>query len=245
MTKFLLAGVALLLAAASAFADDAKIRRVVADKLGGVRIEGIEPAAVAGLFEVRFISRDGPQVVYTDANADHIFVGTLYDARSDRNLTEERLRKLQAIDFGTLPLDMAVKVQRGNGRRVLVMFSDPHCPYCRRFEQVLAKIDDITVYYFMYPVIHPELIDHSKAVWCAPDRAKAWLALAAQPDAKLPSGGADCDTPIENILELGRRLRVNATPTLFLSTGERVSGGLHAPDLVALLDEAARKTKKK
>jgi thiol:disulfide interchange protein DsbC len=243
--KVLMASLAVLLAAANAFADDARIRSVVEAKLGGVRIEGIEPAPVAGLYEVRYVSRDGPQVVYTDANADHIFVGTLYDARTDRNLTEERLHKLLAIDFSTLPLDLAVKVKRGNGRRVLAMFSDPHCPYCRRFEQVLAQIDDITVYYFMYPVIHPELIAHSKAVWCAPDRAKAWLALAAQPAAQVPKSGTNCDTPIERILELGRRLHVNATPTLFLATGERVSGGLHAPELVALLDEAARQTRKK
>jgi thiol:disulfide interchange protein DsbC len=243
--KIVMVCVAALLAVANAFADEAKIRSVVEAKLGGLRIEGIEPAAVAGLYEVRYVSRDGPQVVYTDADADHIFVGTLYDARSDRNLTEERLRKLMAIDFSTLPLDMAVKVQRGNGRRVLAMFSDPHCPYCRRFEKVLAQIDDITVYYFMYPVIHPELIDHSRAVWCAPDRAKAWLALAARETAQLPKGGANCDTPIEHILALGRKLHVNATPTLFLSTGERVSGGLHAPDLVALLDDAARQTNKK
>jgi thiol:disulfide interchange protein DsbC len=243
--KVLMVCLAALLAATSAFADEAKIRSVLEAKLGGVRIEGIEPAPVTGLYEVRYVSRDGPQVVYTDANADHIFVGTLYDARTDRNLTEERLHKLLAIDFSTLPLELAVKVKRGNGRRVLAMFSDPHCPYCRRFEQVLAQIDDITVYYFMYPVIHPELIEHSKAVWCAPDRAKAWLALAAQPTAQPPRNGADCDTPIARILELGKQLHVNATPTLFLTTGERVSGGLHAPDLVALLDQAARQTKKK
>ena len=87
----------------------------------------------------------------------------------------------------SLPLDLAVKVQRGNGKRVLAMFSDPYCPACRQFEQALAQVDDITIYYFMYPVIRPELADHSRAVWCSPDRAKAWLELAAN------DGASDTD----------------------------------------------------
>ena len=163
MTK-LLAALALLAAAAAANADEAKIRRMVESKLGGVKVEGVQAAPLAGFFEVRFTSRDGPQIVYTDAEATHIFVGELIDARTNRNLTEERLRKLSAISFDTLPLDLAVKVQRGNGRRVLAIFSDPYCPACRQFEQTLAQIEDITIYYFMYPVIRPELADHSRFV---------------------------------------------------------------------------------
>lgn len=243
--RILLAGIAALAAASVALADESKIRRVVEAKLGGARVEGIDPSPVPGLFEVRVQSREGPQIVYTDAEASHIFVGTLYDARNDRNLTEERMRKLSAIDFSSLPLEMAVKVTRGNGRRQLAIFSDPYCPACRQFEQTLAQIDDVTLYYFMYPVIRPELAEHSKAVWCAPDRAKAWLALAARPKAQPPAGAAKCDTPVEQVLGLGRSLGVNSTPTLFFANGERVRGGLRGPDLAAMLDEAGRAAKRK
>jgi len=235
-----MAGAAALLAAAGAFADEAKIRRVVEAALGGARVESVQPAPVPGLYEVRYLSRGGPQILYTDAEANYIFQGNLYDTRSRENLTEERLSKLMAIPFASLPLELAVKVQRGNGRRVLAMFSDPYCPACRQFEQTLAQIDDITIYYFMYPVIRPELADHSRAVWCSADRAKAWLALAARAKAQPPAGKADCDAPIERVLELGRSLGVNSTPTLFFATGERARGGLHAADLRAKLDEAAR-----
>lgn len=236
---------ALALAAASALGDEATIRRVVEQQLGGTRVEGIRPAPVGGLYEVHFQSQEGPQLVYTDENAEHIFVGTLYDSRLGRNLTEERMRRLTAIEFGTLPLDLAVKVQRGNGRRVLVVFSDPYCPACRQFEQTLAQVDDITVYYFMYPVIRPELSDHSRAVWCSADRAKAWLALAARPKPQPPAAKPGCETPVERVLELGRSLGVNSTPTLFFTNGERVRGGLRAPDLVAQMEDAARQAKRK
>ena len=239
MTR-LIAVLALLVAAAGAVADEAKIRRVVEAALGGVRIEGVQPAPLPGFFEVRFTTRDGPQIIYTDADASFILEGSLYDTRNKRNVTEDRLRKLSAISFDSLPLDLAVKVQRGNGKRVLAMFSDPYCPACRQFEQVLAQVDDITVYYFMYPVIRPELIDHSRAVWCSPDRAKAWLDLAARPKPRPAAADASCDTPIARILELGKSLRVSSTPTLFFANGERLRGGLPAAQLREVLDDSAR-----
>jgi len=133
--KNLIAFLGCLLAAAGAVADEAKIRRVVEAALGGVRVDGIQPAPLPGFFEVRFTTREGPQIVYTDADASYILEGSLYDTRAKRNLTEERLRKLSAISFDALPLDLAVKVQRGNGKRVMAMFSDPYCPACRQFEQ--------------------------------------------------------------------------------------------------------------
>src|SRR4051812_18231768 len=177
------------------------------------------------------------RIVYTDADATHIFVGKVYDALNDRDVTEERLRKLNAVKFEALPFDQAVKVQRGSGKRVLAMFSDPYCPACKQFEQILQQIDDVTVYVFMYPVIRPELVSQSKAVWCAPDRAAAWIDLALR--GKQPAADAKCDTPLDKILVLGRSIGVNATPTLFLTNGERISGGLAAADLRDLLDQAA------
>jgi len=166
--------------------------------------------------------------------------GSLVDAKSGRNLTEERLQKLSAIEFSALPLDLALKVQRGNGKRVLAMFTDPYCPYCRRLEQTLLQLDDITVYVFMYPVIRPDLADHSRAVWCAPDRVKSWLELAAAESPKVPTGGAKCANPVDKVLELGRSLSVRGTPTLFFANGERAGGGMQIGQLRAKLDEIAK-----
>ena len=230
----------LLLAASLACANEAQIRKALAAKLGEAKIEGVEPGPIPGLFEVRFRAAEGGvQVIYTDASATHVFVGRVYEVRSDRNLTEERTRKLNAVKFDSLPLDLAVKIQRGDGKRVLAMFSDPYCPACRQFERSLAKIDDVTIYVFMYPVIRPENTDHSRAVWCSTDRAKAWLELAAQAKPKVPEASTSCANPVDKLLEVGRKLGVNSTPTLFLANGERLSGGLGPDDLKDLLDQTA------
>jgi thiol:disulfide interchange protein DsbC len=233
-SRYLLAA-ALLAWSIAAPADEATIRRALEPRLG-VKIDGVQPGPVQGLFEVRFRTPDGVQVLYVDATGTYVIQGKIYDLRTDRDLTEERLRKLNAIKFESLPLDLAVKVQRGNGKRVLAMFSDPYCPACRQFERSLAQVDNITIYVFMYPVIRPENADHSRAVWCAPDRAKAWLDLAAAPKPKLPDAPKGCGDPVDKVLKLGRSLGVNSTPTLFLVNGERLAGGLSAPDLTELLD---------
>ena len=230
-----------LLLTTGALADEGQIRRVLEAKMGGVRIEGIQPAPIPGLYEVRYRSGEGVQVIYTDATATHVFDGRIIEVRSGRDLTEERSRKLNAIKFESLPLDLAVKIQRGNGKRVLAMFSDPYCPACRQFERSLAQMDNITVYVFMYPVIRPENADHSRMVWCAPDRAKAWLELAAAPRPKVPDSASSCDDPVDKVLKLGRSLGVNSTPTLILANGERVTGGLALPDLTEVLESSAKR----
>jgi thiol:disulfide interchange protein DsbC len=220
----------------SAHADDAAIRKALEPKLGGVRIDAILPTPIPGLFEIQFRTPDGVQVIYSDSTGTYAIQGNMYDFRSDRNLTEEKLRKLNVVKFDSLPLDLAVKIQRGNGKRVMAMFSDPYCPYCQQFEKTLQQIDDVTIYVFMYPIIRPQNADHSKAVWCSSDRAKAWLDLALQ--AKRPAAAATCDNPVDKVLELGRSLRINSTPTLILANGERIAGGLPAADMRDLLDQA-------
>ena len=242
---FFAACLAAALPAPPALADEAQIRQALEAKLDGIKVDGVQPTPVAGVFEVRLQSRDGPQIVYTDAQGGYVFTGHLIDSRSGRDLTEERLKKLTAIDFGALPLDLAVKIQRGNGKRVLAMFSDPYCPYCRRLEQTLLQIDDLTVYVFMYPVIRPQNADHSRAVWCSKDRAKAWLELAAAEKPKVPAAGANCTNPVDQVLELGRSMRVRSTPTLYFANGERAEGGMQIAEMRAKLDEIARQSTRK
>jgi thiol:disulfide interchange protein DsbC len=231
------AALALCLAALPAGANEAQIRKVLEQKLQGVKIEGVAPAPVPGLWEVRYRTPRGIQILYSNATATHVIDGRIVDLRNDRDLTEERLRKLNAIRFDSLPMEQAVKIQRGNGKRVLAMFSDPYCPACKQFEQTLQQIDDITIYVFMYPVIRPELADHSKAVWCSPDRSKAWLDLALR--GQRPTSGLDCETPIDKNVDLGHSLGVNSTPTLIFANGERVAGGMRIADLVPILDKTA------
>lgn len=231
-------GVTAMLGASVATADEAAVRRLMESKVrGGGAIESIQKAPWADLYEVVVRSPDGPQVFYVDSAASVIIAGQAIDAKSGRNLTEERQRKLRAVKWESLPFDSAVTTVRGGGRRKLAVFSDPNCPYCKRFEKDLAKLDDITIHIFLYPVIKPESVTQTKAVWCSKDRAKAWNDLMLR-DIQ-PAAKPDCDTPVEKLVALGRKLGANSTPTWFLENGERYQGALSLEEVTRLLDAAS------
>ncbi len=205
-----------LFAASFAIANEQMIRRAIEPKLNGARIEAVQPSSIPGLMEVRFRTPQGIQILYTDPKGENIVQGEIYDTKTGRNLTDERISKLSAIKFDSLPLDQAVKIVRGNGKRVAAMFSYPYCPACQSFEQTLQQVDDLTLYVFMFPVIRPEKGDDSRSVWCSPDRAKAWLDLALRK--KAPARAA-CDNPVDAIVTLGQSIGVRATPTMFFENG--------------------------
>jgi thiol:disulfide interchange protein DsbC len=226
----------LLSVATFAGANEQMIRRSIEPKLNGAKIEAVQPSPIQGLMEVRFRTPQGLHILYTDPKGENIVQGEIFDSKSGRNLTDERISKLTAIKFDSLPLNQAVKIVRGNGKRVAAMFSDPYCPACQSFEQTLQQVDDMTLYVFMFPVIRPERIDESKSVWCSPDRAKAWLDLALRKKAPAP---ATCANPVDSIVALGQSIGVRATPTLFFENGERQQGGMSPTDLKTKMDTAA------
>src|SRR3954451_6392106 len=95
MPNRLLSLIAAVVLASAALADDAELRRTLEPKLG-VQIDGIEPGPVPGLYEVRYRSPQGVQVIYVDATGNYVIQGKIYDLRAERDLTEERLRQANA-----------------------------------------------------------------------------------------------------------------------------------------------------
>lgn len=238
--KYGVAMVMALVLASPAVADEAAVRRMMQSKLGPESgVESVERMPTIGFFEVVIRGAQGPRILYVDEGALFILAGEIIDARTGQNLTEARMRRLNAVNWNSLPFEWAVTTTRGGGRRKIAVFSDPNCPYCKRFEKNLAKLDDITVHIFLYPVIKPESVTQTKSVWCSKDRAKAWNDLMLR-DIQ-PAATPDCDTPVEKLVELGRRLGANATPTWFLENGERYSGALPLEQVRTLLDAAAAK----
>lgn len=238
MIMRLLAAAALLAAAFAAAADEAAVRRLVQDKLrGGGQLESVQKAPFGDLYEVVLRAPNGPQIFYVDSRATVIITGSVIDAKSGRNLTEERQRKLSQVKWESLPLQWAITTVRGSGRRKIAILSDPNCPYCKRLEEDLAKLDDITVHILPYAILGPASVRQAKAVWCSKDRARAWDDLMFRRIEPRPE--RDCETPVEQLQDYGRRIGARATPTWFLESGERFSGALPPDEVRRLLDEAS------
>lgn len=219
MLKRLLSLALLLTMGGAAAADEAEIRKGMEARLG-TKVDSVTKAGFLGLYEVY---ADG-NIFYTDEKMTAILVnGQLIDAKSMKNVTEERLRKLTAIRFADLPLERAIKQVRGDGKRVLATFEDPNCGYCKRLAKDLLKLDNVTIYTFLYPILSEDSVRKSKQIWCSSDRAKAWNDWMI--DGKAPGAREDCDTAaIAKNQEYGRKLNIQGTPTMFFADGERVPG---------------------
>jgi thiol:disulfide interchange protein DsbC len=214
--------------------EAAQVKKLLEQKFQGVQIGSVTKSPYFGLYEVMFDER----LVYTDAKVKYVLVGSIYETDSKTNLTEVRTRQLTRVGFDTLPLELAFKRVKGDGKRKLAIFSDADCPYCARLEKELKDIDNVTIYTFLYPIdqLHPDAARKSRIIWCAPDKEKAWDEFFAS--GKLPNNNGDCDTPLAATNVLGRKLRVNATPTLVFADGSVVPGALPAQRLEAEMNQA-------
>jgi len=219
------------LCASAVWADEAAVKKGLLAKFPGANIKSIAKTPFAGLYEVYM---DG-DLLYTDDKVSYLFLGNLIELKSKRNLTEESMQKLTKVTFESLPLDSAIKVVKGNGKRKIAVFSDPDCPFCKRFETELKSVNDITIYTFLFPIegLHGGATDKSNAIWCSPDRVKAWEEWIVQGIA--PKAPGTCATPIEKIAELAAKLGIRGTPTIIMADGRRVPGMVPAAQLESMM----------
>ena len=235
--KKTLAGLALAFAALHAIptwaadSDDATVRQGFQTKFPKMAVESVGKTPFPGIFEVIV---DG-QIFYTDAKLTYLFSGNLLDLRGGqpRNLTQETTGKLAAATLGK-STDLAVKRVRGNGKRVIYTFEDPNCGYCKELQKELNKVNDVTIYTFLWPILSQDSIDKSKSIWCARDRAKTWEDYMVKGVA--PTGKRDCDTSaLERNAKLAQRFGLRGTPGVYLANGEQVGGYVPADKLEAAL----------
>jgi thiol:disulfide interchange protein DsbC len=218
----------LLCLAFSATAQEAAIRKNLAERLPNLPpIDEVSKTAIPGIYEVRI----GTDIVYADEQGNHLLQGSIFDTRSKSNLTEARINKLTAIDFATLPLKDALMFKQGTGKRKLVVFGDPNCGYCKRFEKDLLNVKDVTIYTFLYPVLGPDSDQKSRAILCAKDPAQTWRDWMID-GVTPPKLIGQCDTAaIDRNIELGRKHRVQGTPALVYEDGTRVPGAVPAAEV--------------
>lgn len=231
------AGLLLLGLPSLALPGEADIRKVISAKYPGADISAVSKTPYGGLYEVMI---DG-DVIYATADGKYLFIGNVVDTATKRNLTAARMAKLQEVKWDSLPFSQAIKIVKGDGSRKLAVFSDPDCPYCRRFETELTKVDNVTIYTFLTPVqsLHPGAVNVAKQIWCEKDRINAWHDYMLK--GEKPKASATCDNPVDENVALSNRLRVSGTPTLIFENGQRMPGMVPADKLEALLTAAKTK----
>lgn len=212
----------------SAFADEITIKKNLATRLPNLpQIDEITKTPMNGLWEIRM----GSEVIYSDAQGSFVIEGHIIDTQKHLNLTEARIAKLTAFDFAKLPLKDAVVWKQGTGTRKIVVFADPNCTYCKRFEKDLNNVKNITVYTFLFPILGGDSPDKSKAIWCAKDKGKVWRNWMIDGTAP-PAVAGKCDTAaLDRNVALGRKHGISGTPSLVFEDSERVPGIISAEEV--------------
>jgi thiol:disulfide interchange protein DsbC len=195
------------------------MRKTLEQRLGVEKIDELTRTPY-GLIEIRV----GTEILYADMTGTYLIAGNVIDMRTKENLTQARTDKLTSIAWKDLPLQDAIKIVKGKGTRQVAMFEDPNCGYCRLIHQHFTKVDDVTMYVFLLPILSPDSGEKSKQIWCSADRGKAWLDWML--DKKLPTGDGKCATPNDRVTELGRKYKVTGTPTIVFTDGQRVPGAI-------------------
>lgn len=224
---------ALSLMTGLAYADEADVRKAVTAMYGAnVKVDAVRKAGVLNLYEVQ----SGSDILYADEKGSYFIQGDIIDAKAHINLTEARKNKMVQIKFSDLPLELAVKTVRGNGKRVFATFEDPNCGYCKKLALEMVGMTDFTMYTFLFPILSPDSGEKSKAIWCAADPAKSWSEWMVN---GVAPGAGKCNAPIDKIMALGQKLNVRGTPAIFFSNGERVPGFVPAARLEQELNRVA------
>lgn len=228
LIRKLTATIALAVLAGAALAQEAVIRKNLAERLPSLpKIDEVKLTAMPGLWEIRI----GTDIHYTDVSGNYLIEGELIDVRAKRNLTEERVNKLTAVDFASLPLKDAIVWKVGNGKRRIAVFADPNCGYCKRFERSLQEMKDLTVYTFVVPILGGDSSEKARAIWCAKDQIAAWRSWMLDGIAAPRVMGTCDDAAIERNAALMRKHRMNGTPAIVFEDGQRVPGALNAVQL--------------
>ena len=214
-----------------------RLRAAVEGFSGGrLKVDDVRRTPLAGIYEVRIQN----ELLYVDERGQYLFYsGDLIDMKSQRNLTRERVEELLTIDFKELPLDLAVTQKTGMGRRVIAVFEDPNCGYCKKLRADLVRLDDVTIHTFPMAFLAPDSETKAARALCAADPVRAWNDLMLSN--RVPANDGKCQTSIAKVAELARRLGITGTPVVFFANGRRLQGYAPPDSFDRMLAEASQR----
>lgn len=230
--KLVIALFSLAAISSSVFADETSdaVKSALEARYPATTFTDVKPTPIHGLYEVVM----GRNIAYTDAVGKYMLFGHMFDMKEQKDITADEIASINKVDVTQLSTADAIKTVHGKGARVLYVFSDPECPYCKKLEPELAKIDNVTIYTFMFPLesLHPGTSDLSKKIWCAKNPSAAWASFMSTGNlSKDAEQSKDCKTPIERNAQKGQQLGINGTPTLIFSNGMLAPGALPAAEI--------------
>lgn len=201
----------------------------------GITAQSAEAAPLKGLYEVVTTSHD---LLYVSADGKYIFAGEIIDAGSHERLTQERIDKLQRVDFmKDLPHDLTLKAGDAHAKRHILIVVDPNCPYCRDLENRLALRKDLSEEILVTGLLGPRSREDARTILCS---SNPLAALDAKSKGN-PLTPIACAAGEEKLARTEAWLQVHpvqVTPETFFPDGSMAKGDLSDADRADRLAKA-------
>ena len=188
-----------------------------------MKADRIAKSEIAGLYEVQA----GNNIFYFDPATGYLLFGDIL-TRDGKNLSAEKRQDLLSRRVKEIPLEKGVKI--GSGKNVVIEFTDPDCPFCRKIAEWFEKTKpDVTRYVFFYPIarLHPGAEAKARYILSARDREKAYREIMTgnldNKNVKTLLSSEKSGLLLEEHRRLALKAGVFATPTLWIN-GKHVAG---------------------
>ncbi len=207
------------------------------DKLGKdadhkIPLDDLQTTPVKGVLQVT----SDLNIFYVTTDGRYLILGEIIDTTKEKNswsITEQAARKLRAQTLATIdPKDMIIFPATAKQIGVVTVFTDIDCQYCHKMQDNIKDYTDagLEIRYMAFPRTGPKSPSFDKAIsiWCSKDKARDYaLAVSGK---EVPKNFCE-NNPVNMEFELGMKMGVNGTPTMFLDNGTRF-GGLVDPKIL-------------
>ena len=183
-----------------------------------ISVVGFNPSPIAGLYEVNM----GTGLVYFYPEKNLLMFGEIFNSEGT-SLTAESLTKMTESRFSEFDTSKALTIGAEDGIEV-IEFSDPDCPYCRRYDQFISSQDiKIKRHIFFDTRIHPKAAKKVEHILCSKDKEQAYKNVFSNKVITEYKRCADGREAIKEHLKVSKGVGVSGTPT-FLLDGKLVTG---------------------
>lgn len=199
-------------------------------------VVSVNPSEVPGLFRVAMKMQGKIIPIYLDASGSYLFTGNVIRIKDRKNITEAHFQKLNPIDTSTIPLDDALILGNSEASQRILVFTDPHCPYCTKLHNVLheaIKANSELVFYIKLIPFKQSSKKITQTILCNKSMEQLEMAFSGQ---ALPEPTCESNIVEEN-LALAQALNIRGTPAMILPNGQISSGYRSLEDLLKLVAE--------
>lgn len=180
---------------------------------------------------------DADSLYILNIKAKNNMVDTIYLTKDKKYLISGDVLDVNNGNVLDMPIDMNIlKLKEaftfGNGKDEYVLFTDPECPYCKKFESYFKQIEDkVKIKVFFYPLdFHKNAYDLSLYIMSqktTQEKIDTMLKLTLEDEgfknSKIPD---DLKTQLENKLneqiKIAQSIGVQGTPAMFDKDGNKV-----------------------